>query len=167
MHKKMALPLVKIFGIPSKYKWEKSLNEWMGLGAKTTAYLLSNYGEEAVVKFWDFNNQTMVPFWKKQNIKTLEDFTTAMIFLSEVTNTKIKILKKEKDEAEAMVIKCGFKEAVENYRELVEVPCNFPCSQWCRPFWTKISSSLGFNCSIKDDENRCRFLVKISDISRH
>lgn len=160
MNKKIVVPIIKIIGVPSKYKWEKSLNEWMGLGAKTTAYLLNNYGEEAVIKFWDFNTETMIPFWKKQNIRTLEDFTDSMIFLSEVTNTKIRIEKKDKHEAKATIIKCGFKESVDNYRELIDVPDNFPCAQWCKPFWTKISASLGFRCLIENEKNTCRFLVK-------
>lgn len=159
MNKKIFIPICKIFGVPSRFKWEKSLNEWMGLGAKITAYLLNKYGEEEVIAFWDYNIEVMIPFWEKQNIRSLGDFIDAMIFLSEVTNTKIRIEKKENHEALAIVLECGFKDSIDKYRELVEVPENFPCEQWCKPFWAKISDSLGYICLIEKQNDRCQFVI--------
>lgn len=166
MSKKMMVPMIKLFGVPSKFKWDKTLTEWMGLGAKVTAYLSNKYGEGEVIAFWDYNTTTMIPFWKKQNIQDIKDFTNAMLFLSEVTNTKIKVERQDKHEASAIVQKCGFKESVEKYKELVDVPKNFPCSYWCKPFWMKISDSLGFDCTIEDTNHVCRFIIRESTKER-
>ncbi len=149
---------LKIFGLPSKMKYEKSLREWMGLTAKTTAYLYNKYGAEEAANFWKYNIEVMKPFWENLGIEGTQGFTDAMVALAEVMKNEVVVLENNKSQASGIVLKCGIKDAVKEYRYL-KLPETFPCEIWCEPFWKRISISLGLESTREVMEKGCRFTV--------
>lgn len=149
---------MRVFGLPSKMKYEKSYREWMGLCAKTTAYLYNRYGAKEASDFWKYNIEIMKPFWEKLGIEGTQGFTDAMAALADVMKNEVTILRSDKSCACGVVVKCGIKEAVGEYRYL-NLPGNFPCEMWCEPFWERISSALGLESKREVMEEGCRFTV--------
>lgn len=149
---------VRIFGLPTKMKYEKSYREWMGLSAKTTAYLYNRYGAEEAADFWKYNIEIMKPFWEKLGIEGTQGFTDAMAALADVMKNEVVILDNDSSRACGIVVKCGIKEAVREYQHL-NLPKSFPCEMWCEPFWSRISSALGLESKREIIEAGCRFTV--------
>ncbi|MFA4936604.1 MAG: hypothetical protein WC568_12300 [Candidatus Methanoperedens sp.] len=139
-------------------KYEKSYREWMGLTAKTTAYLYNNYGVEEAANFWKYNIEVMKPFWEKLGIEGTSGFTDAMTALADVMKNEVRVLHNDKYSASGVVLKCGIKDAVKEYQYL-NLPETFPCEIWCEPFWKRISEALGLDSKREILAEGCKYTV--------
>ncbi len=150
---------LRFFGLPTKMKYEKSLREWMGLSAKTTAYLYNKYGAEEAESFWRYNIEVMKPFWKNMGIDGTQGFMDAMIGLADVMKNKVVVLENDNSQVKGIILKCGIKEAAKEY-DYLKLPVTFPCEMWCEPFWKRISDSLGLESTREVSDKWCQFTVR-------